>query len=82
MDITTSIIFACLKYIWLVLEFISLIVLKNLTNIEEFEHMECISDKIIFVRQFENLNIYFKTRVVDGIFKCIFLWCMILIYIN
>jgi hypothetical protein len=29
--------------------------------------MEYINDKIIFLTQFENLNIYFKTRVVDGI---------------
>jgi hypothetical protein len=38
--------------------------------------------EIIFVTKFENLNIYFKTKVVDGIFGWIFLWCMILIYIN
>jgi hypothetical protein len=41
--------------------------LKNLTNIEEFERMEHICDKIILVIEFENLNIYFKTRVVHGI---------------
>jgi hypothetical protein len=41
--------------------------LKNPTNIEEFECMECICDKIILVTKFKNLNIYFKTRVVDGI---------------
>jgi hypothetical protein len=29
--------------------------------------MEYICDKIIFVIEFEILNIYFKTRVVDGI---------------
>jgi hypothetical protein len=41
--------------------------LKNSTNIEEFECMEYICDKIIVVTKFENLNMYFKTRVVDGI---------------
>jgi hypothetical protein len=41
--------------------------LKNSTNIEEFEHMEYIHDKIIHVTKFKNLNIYFKIRVVDGI---------------
>jgi hypothetical protein len=29
--------------------------------------MEYIRDKIILVTKFENLDIYFKTRVVDGI---------------
>jgi hypothetical protein len=29
--------------------------------------MEYIRDKIILVAQFENLDIYFKTRVMDGI---------------
>jgi len=41
--------------------------LKNSLDIEEFECMEYIHDKIIFVIEFEILNIYFKTRVVDGI---------------
>jgi hypothetical protein len=41
--------------------------LKNSTNFEEFERMEYIHDKIICVTKFEILNIYFKTRVVDGI---------------
>jgi hypothetical protein len=41
--------------------------LKNSTNIENLEHMEYICDKIILFRKFENLNIYFKTKVVDGI---------------
>jgi hypothetical protein len=35
---------------------------------EEFEHMEYICDKIIFVMEFDILNIYFKIKVVDGIF--------------
>jgi hypothetical protein len=39
--------------------------LKNETN---FDCMEYICDKIIFITKFENLNIYFKTKVVDGIF--------------
>jgi len=51
-------------------------------NIEEFKCMECIHDKIIPITKFENLNIYFKTRVVHGILGQMFLWCMILIYIN
>jgi hypothetical protein len=41
--------------------------LKNAINIEDFEHMEYIRDQIIFITKFENLNIYFKTIVVDGI---------------
>jgi hypothetical protein len=41
--------------------------LKNPTNIEEFEHIEYICDKIISIIEFENLNIYFKTKVVNGI---------------
>jgi hypothetical protein len=40
--------------------------------------MEYICDKIIFITEFENSNIYFKTRVVNGILGL----CMILIYIN
>jgi hypothetical protein len=41
--------------------------LKNPTNIEKFECMEYIHDKIILVIKFEILNIYFKIRVKDGI---------------
>jgi hypothetical protein len=41
--------------------------LENSINIEDFERMEYIRDKIIPVTEFENLNMYFKTRVVDGI---------------
>jgi hypothetical protein len=40
--------------------------LKNSINIEKFEHMEYIRDKIILITKFENLSIWFKTRVVDG----------------
>jgi hypothetical protein len=43
--------------------------LKNSTNIEKFERMEYICDKIILIIEFENLNIYFKTKVVDGILE-------------
>jgi hypothetical protein len=32
--------------------------LRNPTNIEEFEHMEYICDRIICIIKFENLNIY------------------------
>jgi hypothetical protein len=39
--------------------------LKKSTNLEEFEHMEYIHDKLLLVIKFENLNIYFKIRVVD-----------------
>ncbi len=46
--------------------------MKNSTNIEEFECMEYIHDKIILIIEFEILNIYFKTRVVDGILQWIF----------
>jgi hypothetical protein len=41
--------------------------LKFSINIENFEHMEYIHDKIMPTTKFEILNIYFKTRVVDGI---------------
>jgi len=46
--------------------------LKNSINIEDFERMEYICDKIILVTEFEILNVYFKTHVVDGILGCIF----------
>jgi len=42
--------------------------LKISTNIEEFESVEYIYDKIILITKFKILNIYFKTKVVDGIF--------------
>jgi hypothetical protein len=41
--------------------------LKIPTNIEEFECMEYICNKIILVTEFENLNMYLKNKVVDGI---------------
>jgi hypothetical protein len=56
--------------------------LKKSTNIENFECMEYICDKIIPVTKFGILNIYFKTRVVGGILGWNCLWCMILIYFN
>jgi hypothetical protein len=40
---------------------------KNPTNIEEFERIEYIYERIIPIIEFEILNIYFRTRVVDGI---------------
>ncbi len=43
---------------------------------EEFEHMEYICDKIIFVMEFDILNIYFKIKVVDGIFG----WFVFMVY--
>jgi hypothetical protein len=46
--------------------------LKKSINIEDFEHIEYIHDKITPATKFENLNIYFKTRVVDGILGSIF----------
>ncbi len=46
--------------------------MKNSINIEDFERMEYICDKIILVIEFEILNVYFKTQVVDGIIECIF----------
>ncbi len=48
--------------------------MKNSTNIEKFECLEYIHDKIIPVIEFENLNIYFKTKVVDGIFGWIMMY--------
>ncbi len=41
--------------------------LKNPIDIEKIEQMEYICDKRIPITKFEILNIYFKTRVVDGI---------------
>jgi hypothetical protein len=41
--------------------------LKNPKNIENFEHIEYICEKIILILKFENLNIYFKIKVVNGI---------------
>jgi hypothetical protein len=41
--------------------------LKISINVEKFECMEYIYNKIILIREFENLNIYFKIKVVDGI---------------
>ncbi len=46
--------------------------MKNSTNIEKFECIEYIRDKIILITKFENLNIYFKTKVVDGTHGWIF----------
>jgi len=47
---------------------------KNPTNIEEFERIKYICDKIILIIGFEKLHIYFKTKVVGGIFGKMHLW--------
>jgi hypothetical protein len=41
--------------------------LKIPTNIEEFECMEYTCDQIIPITNFETLNRYLNSRVVDGI---------------
>jgi hypothetical protein len=38
------------------------------TKIEEFKFMEYICDEIIFLMEFEILNMYLKNKVDDGIF--------------
>jgi hypothetical protein len=38
------------------------------THIEEFEIMEYICDQIIAITKFENLNMYLKNKVDNGIF--------------
>jgi len=43
--------------------------LKNAINIEEFECMEYIYDKIIPIIEFEILNIYFKIMVLYKTFE-------------
>jgi hypothetical protein len=72
MDITSWIIFACFNYIRLGLHFIQAIVLKISINIEDFQHMEYIRDKMIPIIVWKKLSIYFKTKVVDGILGWIF----------
>jgi hypothetical protein len=82
LDITLWIIFVCFKYIWLTLDLKQLIILKNFTNIENFEHMKYICNIIIFMTKFQNLRMYFKTKIVGGIFGWIFFGWMILIIIT
>jgi hypothetical protein len=41
---------------------------ENSKNIEKFERLEYTHDKIILVTKFGNFNIYFKTKVTNGIF--------------
>ncbi len=41
---------------------------KNLTNIYKFEHTKYICKKIISMTKFEIFHIYFKTKIVGGIF--------------
>jgi hypothetical protein len=72
----------CLKYIGLDLNLRQSFKKKTPTNIGELQHMKYIYDKIILITKYENLHTYFKTRVVGGIFWWIFLWSLLLIYIN
>jgi hypothetical protein len=67
-DITIWIIFVCLKYIGLDLDLKQSLKKKNPTNIGELQYMKYICDKIILDTKCEKLHIYFKTRVVGGIF--------------
>ncbi len=46
-----------LSTFWLDLDSIYSIILKNSTNIEKFEHLEYVHDKIIHITEFEILNI-------------------------
>jgi len=46
--------------------------LKTPKNIENFECMVYICDKIIPITEFENLNMYLISKVVDGIIGWIF----------
>ncbi len=50
--------------------------MQNSTNIEEFKYLEYIHDKIKPITKFKSLNIYFKTKVVDGIFG----WFFFMVY--
>jgi hypothetical protein len=56
--------------------------LKIPIKFEKIKCVEYISNQIIPVTKFENLNIYLESKVVDGILGWIFLRCIILIYIN
>jgi hypothetical protein len=71
-DITSWIIFVCLKYIGLDLDLRQSIKKKTPTNINELQHIKYICDKIIFIMKYEKLHTYFKTKVVHGIFWWIF----------
>jgi hypothetical protein len=57
-----------LKYIGLDLDLTQSFKKKTPTNIGEFQHMKYICDELILVMNYEKLHIYFKTRVVGGIF--------------
>jgi hypothetical protein len=74
--------FVCLKYIGLDLDLRQWFFLRTPTNIGELQHMKYICDEIILITEYEKLHIYFKTTVVNGIFCWIFLWSLLLIYIN
>jgi len=78
MDNTSWIIFAWCKYIWLTL------INQKKFNPKKDEKLECVEyicDKIIHITKVWK-NICFKTKVVNGTTGWIFLWCMILIYMN
>jgi len=74
--------FICLKYIGLYLDFKKSFFKKIPTNISELQHMKYICEEIILIMKYEKLHTYFKTKVVGGIFWWIFLWSLLLIYIN
>jgi hypothetical protein len=67
-DITSWIIFVCLKYIGLDFNLRQSIKRKTPKNIGELQHMKYICDEIIFIIEYEKLHTYFKTKVLGGIF--------------
>jgi len=67
-EITSWIKKNCLKYIGLDLDLRQSFKKKTPTNIVELQHLKYICDKIIFVTKYEKLHIYFKIKVVGGIF--------------
>lgn len=75
MDITSCIIFVCLKYIWLTLNlnYYSMI-FKYTTNLEKFEHIKYVCDRIIYITKFENLHVFLKIWIVDKNFGWNFIW--------
>jgi hypothetical protein len=61
-----------LKYIGLDLDLRQSFKNKIPTNISELQHLKYNCDEIIFVKDYEKLHTYFKTRVMGGIFGEIF----------
>ncbi len=57
-----------IKYICLTLYLNYSSIIKNSANIENSELIDYICHKVIYVIEFENLYIYFKIKVVSGIF--------------